>query len=176
MKYRSTITGASLTGTTLMYRDTGALRIFAEHNKDAKLTFDFQFPHRWAGGPVIPHLHYIPMAAGAGDVILRLAYSWATFDEEEGALDAWTTLDDVTLALSSVDQYKNKVLSFGAIPAHPGAGASTFLNVRLERLGDDVGDTYTTSKDHGTAAANFCIRAFDIHALMTRSGTETELA
>jgi hypothetical protein len=50
------------------------------------------------------------------------------------------------------------------------------LVFKVERPGQtDVGDTYDTGKDHGTAAANVWIFFFDLHFQKIKAGTVTPL-
>lgn len=156
------------------YRDTGFNMYFFKHNQDDVINIIFQMTHTWnTTSSVWPHMHVIPMAAGAGDVYFEVKYSWAARGSVLPAIGSWTTTYSTT-TFTADDQYKHKTIGFGDVAPPAGAGASAMLLMKLTRLGTNNLDTYTTGKSGGTAAANLGVLYCDLHFQKTRAGTNTQ--
>lgn len=144
------------------YRDTGQLKAFFRHDQDNEMHGDVQMSHEWAGTAVSLHLHVIPMSNGSGNVRWSGAYFFGNPSAELPAAASWTAIQ-VDQTVVPGDQYQREVLNI-ATPAAPGSpGHSAMLSFHLAREGTNAADTYTTSKDHETAAANMCIESYDVH-------------
>lgn len=159
------------------FRDTGFFMRFFRHNQNDKIFMVYQMRHGWSVSEVRPHMHWIPMASGSGDVVFEYNYCWAcTFDPIPAATH-WIT-GSVTSSLTPPDQYRHQVVTFGSIAppsSSAGMGTSAMLFVAVSRPAkDSAADTYTTSKDHGTAAANAAILYFDMHYQRDYAGSIDE--
>lgn len=155
------------------YRDTGFLMFFLRHNQDDTINIVYQMPHMWdATTAVRPHMHIIPMAAGAGNLYIEYQYAWAPFDIVLGAIASWTT-GSVTVPITLADQYKHRLISIGNITPPAEAGPSTMLLFKTTRAGTNPLDTYSTNKTGGTPSANVGILYLDLHYQKVRAGTET---
>jgi len=155
------------------YRDTGQLKVFFRHDQDNQLHGDVQMPHEWAGTDVEFHLHTIPMASGTGNVYWSGAYAFVNPDAALPAAASWTAISQ-TQSVAPADQYVRQIVELATCTAPVSAKHSAILSFRLARLGDNPSDTYTTSKDHGTAAANLCIESYDVHYQRMLEGSMDE--
>lgn len=90
------------------------------------------------------------------------------------ALASWTPFT-ASLTVNNGDVYKQQILSLGSVVPPAEARESTILLIYLKRFGTDLTDTYTTSKDHGTAAANLGVLSADVHYRFNKVASETEL-
>lgn len=155
------------------YRDTGFLMFFLRHNQDDTINIVYQMPHMWdATTAVRPHMHIIPMAAGAGNLYIEYQYAWAPFDIVLGAIASWTT-GSVTVPITLADQYKHRLISIGNITPPAEAGPSTMFLFKTTRAGTNPLDTYSTNKTGGTPSANVGILYLDLHYQKVRAGTQT---
>jgi hypothetical protein len=159
------------------YRDTGFHMRFFRHNQDDNIFMTYQMPHMWnTSTSVYPHMHYIPVASGSGTLKFSYAYSWLMVNSGTlGAGSSWVT-GSVSASLDASLQYMQKVISFGQIVPPSNAVESCILVFKVERPGaSDASDTYTTSKDHGTASANVAVLYFDLHYQKQKAGTVSQL-
>lgn len=158
------------------YRDTGFFMRFFRHNQDDAIFMRYQMPHGWdPTTAVYPHMHLIPMGSGTGTVKMNFIYSWTLVNGSQlPASSGWVT-GSVTGSYTAADQYVQKVIGFGAIQPPTGSVESAVLVVKVERPGaSDADDTYTTSKDHGTASANVGALFFDLHYQQIKAGTVSQ--
>lgn len=163
------------------FRDTPLRLLFFRHDQDDSLHFVYQFSHKWTlGSTVHPHIHIIPMADPPGpgglDIYFEGQWAWSyggAAGEPVPADAGWTDFTAVH-TVNPGDVYKEVVVELDEVPAPAWAGASANLLLYLKRAGTDPLDTYTTSKDHGTAAANVCALFSDVHYQADRFGTITE--
>jgi len=152
------------------YRDTGFFMRFFRHNQEDQIFMSYQMPHQWNGSSVYPHMHTIPTVSGSGQVELEYSYAWTIMNS--GTLPAgsgWVT-GSVSASYTPDDQYQQKIISFGEVIPPAGAGDSAILVLKVARpiAGSD---TYSGSKDHGTAAANLGILFFDLHYQKIKAGS-----
>lgn len=153
------------------YRDTGFFMRFFRHNQNDNIFMTYQMPHSWDPTTAVrPHMHMIPMASGSGIVNFNFAYSWLKVNSGTlGAGSTWIT-GSLTSSLTPSDQYMQKIASFDVITPPSGAVESILLVFKVERS-TTASDTYSTGKDHGTAAANVGILYFDLHFQKIKAGT-----
>jgi hypothetical protein len=158
------------------YRDTGFFMRFFRHNQDDNIFMRYQMPHGWdTTTDVHPHMHLIPMASGSGVVKMNYAYTWVLVNTGSfpGA-SGWVS-GSVTATYTPSEQYMQKILDFGQISPPANAHESAVLVFKVERPGaSDASDTYQTSKDHGTTAANVGVMFFDLHYQQSKAGTPTQ--
>jgi hypothetical protein len=155
------------------YRDTGFFMRFFRHNQTDSIFMKYQMPHEWNGESVYPHMHAIPMASGSGDVVMEYSYAWSIINS--GTLPAgsgWTT-GSVSASYTPSDQYVQRIILFGEAVPPNSAGDSAVLIVKVSRPTSEE-DTYSSSKDHGTAAANLGILFFDLHYQKIKAGSLTQ--
>lgn len=157
------------------FRNTSYLMSFFRHNADVDLSFEFQMPHTWdPRTSVRPHLHVVPMANGSGNVRITGHYHWAVPDTAIPVLASWTPFETTT-AFVAGDQYQEKFIALGTFAPPAGASESAVLMLFVQRPGSSDGaDTYSTNKDHGTAAANLGLLAADLHYQPHKAGTINE--
>jgi hypothetical protein len=157
------------------YRDTGFFMRFFRDNQNDQIFMAYQMPHGWDPSTAVrPHMHYYPMASGSGVLVFEYAYSWTLVNNGPlGPGSSWTS-GSVSASLTPADQYVQKIMSFGTLTPPSGAHESAVLVFKASRPGvSDPTDTYETSKDHGTAAANIGILYFDLHYQKEKAGTVT---
>ncbi len=166
--------GAALTHE--VFRDTKLKMYFWRYNQNDELFFSYQLPHRWCvGTQVRPHIHVIPMANGAGNVVVDGHFFWSAIGAGIPALASWTTFKIIT-PLVALDQYEHSLLDLGLITPPAGALESSVLLIYMRRPGlADVDDTYQTTKDHGVGAANLGLLSADLHYQAEKAGTEIEI-
>ena len=156
------------------YRDTPFLMEHMAHNQNDSLSFTFQLNHDWDLGPVRPHVHFIPLAAGNGNVILDGYYHFGNPAGVVPALASWTAFS-VTVPIVSADQYTRDIVALPEVIAPTDARHSAMLLLYLRRPGAaSASDTYTTGKPSGTAAANFALEFVDVHYRARQTGTVEE--
>lgn len=155
------------------YRDTGFFMRFFRHNQDDNIFMTYQMSHQWDPTTgVTPHMHCFPMAAGSGVVKFNYAYSWINVGSTLPAAAGWVS-GSVSASFDPSMQYMQKIVSFGTIMPSD-QRESSILVFKVERPGSsDAADTYTASKDHGTAAANLGVIFFDLHYQKIKAGTIT---
>lgn len=164
--------GAALTYES--FRNTGFNMHFFRSNQDDKTFMVYQLPHGWNSGSVRPHMHCVPMASGTGNVIFEYQYYWSPINSTVGDGAMWAS-GSVTASFTPDDQYKHRALSFGTIAPSGAVGPSTMLFFAVSRPGaTNAGDTYDTTKDHGTGAANLAVLYFDAHVQLMKAGTDNE--
>lgn len=156
------------------YQDTGFFMHFFRHNQDDSIFTKYQMSHQWdPTTSVYPHIHFVPMASGTGNIRFSYAYTWSQpfglFSSSIGWISG--TLD---VPVSASQQYLQLVANFGEVLPLSGARESDVLIFKVERSGNDAADTYTASKDHGTAAANVGILFFDTHYRKIKAGTDVQ--
>jgi hypothetical protein len=166
------------------YRDTGFLAYHFVHNQDDELNFRFQTSHAWdTTTPLRVHVHWIPCVnPGATQyVIWEARYAWANYGVEVGALaNGWTTVE-VRASVSTTDAFKPTITSLFEVQPTADCRESSFLLLRLRRLGaatpatPGYTDTYTTSKGYGTASANVLLLGCDAHYQVEKTGTINEI-
>lgn len=157
------------------FRDTGFFMRFFRHNQNDFIFMSYQMSHQWDNSTnVKPHMHYIPMSAGSGVLKFDYAYSWSMVGGALSGSTGWTS-GSISASLAEADQFNQKVISFGTLTPPIGAGDSALLFVKVQRPGaSDAADTYQTSKDHGTAAANVGVLFFDLHYRKIKAGSVNE--
>lgn len=167
------------TGTSGMtleaYRDTGFNIEFTRHDQDNVIGyFKFQMSHKKRLGTALElHVHCIPMVNPASDQVVRfeLQYSWQKAGDEFPTVSSWTT-ETADMTVTTTDAFKHKLFELKSSIAAPSSESySSYFLCRVRRLGTDGGDTYTTSKASGTAAANLAILGVDCHILHDRNGS-----
>ena len=155
------------------YRDTNTEVEFIKHNQVSYMDGAIQFDHDYIlDSEIRLHVHHVPMANASGDVRFEWQYTFAIPGHEVPAVASWTTGHTI-LSLTAGDQYKHKADTlFTLTPS--GAAPSSILLFQVSRNTSHADDTYTTDKDHGTAAANLGILYFDAHYRKGSPGTATE--
>jgi hypothetical protein len=153
------------------YRDTPMKYYHWRYNRADELFCVFQMSHKWAKTAVSPHIHVIPLSAGAGKFAVVGQYAWMRVGEALPANAGWTAIE-LEEDWTAADQYTERIISFPEIPAPPGAQHSHILSIYLKR--DLSRDTYTTNKSYGTPAANVALVSMDTHYQANRTGTITE--
>jgi len=156
------------------YRNTGFYMRFFRHNQDDAIFMTYQLPHMWdVGTAVYPHMHYIAMASGSGNVVFDYAYSWVNVHSVLPAANGWIS-GSVSASLNPSHQYQQSALTFGEM-LPDGNHESSIIVFKVERRGStNASDTYSASKDHGTAAANVGVLFFDLHYQKIKAGTVTQ--
>jgi hypothetical protein len=157
------------------YRDTEQVKSFFRYDRDSTLSFDFQMPHMWAETDVKLHVHLIPMANGSGDAYFTGRTSFSGQGDELPAASSWTSFTKA-FTYAPADQYKRNYDSLTTVAAPALPGSSDILSVLVKREGTSGNDTYTTGKDHGTAAANLCVESMDVHYQRLLQGSEEEFS
>lgn len=155
--------------TVQAYRDTSFFIEHTQHNQDDVVGyFKFQFSHKKRLGSALTscHIHCIPCGANPGSpqvVRFGFSYTWQNSDGTFPANASWTTsTSDMTIG--TTDQYKAKIHSIiTSVSAPASESYSSWLLIRITRLGTDGGDTYTESNPNGTASANLAILGVDCH-------------
>lgn len=173
--------GAGVAALTVeAYRDTAFLMWFLRHDQNDALNFVYQFPHRWDyAKPVVPHLHILPVANPLVTQVARFEgyYAWSRPGYAASplpALTGWTTFGPIDVPIDPGGVYVQNIVSLGAITPPPWARESTCLLIWFRRFGTDAGDTYTTNKVGGTAAANIGLISADVHYRSSKQGTVVE--
>jgi hypothetical protein len=122
-----------------------------------------QIPHTWVEGSELhPHIHWMKINTGAGNVQWQLQYAWSSINE---VLSAWTTLNATTTVNGTPDtntQDKQLITAFPAIDA-TGHGISDSLIMKVSRIG--------ASDSYGSDAR---LIEFDIHYRRTVFASFTE--
>lgn len=140
--------------------DTGML-LFTPNSTDL-VAGVAQMPHSWKEGSTIhPHIHWNAAAAGAGNVLWRLEYSWVA---DEGSFTGTyaTTLNNLVASPG------DGVLMISNFPLNDSGVAGTGLLIsslffwRLSRVGGDASDTF---------AGNARLVEFDIHYQLNSEGS-----
>ncbi len=87
--------------------------------------------------------------------------------------------DDIDGAFLSLENeidpgeaYQQFIVSLGELTPPVWARESPILLIWVQRSGLDGADTYTTSKDHGLAAANVGLLSADVHYRINKIGSE----
>jgi hypothetical protein len=102
--------------------------------------FAVQLPHAYKlGTDLHPHLHWAPLNTNTGNVLWRLEYTIAMFDE---VFIPTQTLD--VLAAASGVAYAHQKSSFAPISGSAITKVSTMLICSLSRIGGDSSDTYAS--------------------------------
>jgi hypothetical protein len=118
-----------------------------------------QLPHAWHEGTDIrPHVHWNPAAAGAGNVLWRLEYTWVA---NEGGVFTGTYAHSLDILAAAGGNGVLAISSFGAVS---GAGMliSSLFFWRVSRIGGDGSDTFAGD-------ARLC--EFDIHYQIDAAGS-----
>jgi len=127
-----------------------------------ELQFSVQLPHEWAEGTDIsPHIHWVPMDAGTGNVRWGLEYTWASID---AVFSNTTIITAATLTSGSMAVNHHNLTELPNIDA-TGKTLSSMLLCRIFRQGDHVDDTYA-----GSAG----LLEIDFHYQINRPGSRTE--
>jgi hypothetical protein len=98
-----------------------------------EVVFSLQLPHGHRGAANI-HLHWAPLTAGAGDVIIEFEY---TVSSRSGVTPA-SIVHRKTFATGGVAKQEQ----INGLVTVAGLGDSDLLICRLARLGNDAADTY----------------------------------
>lgn len=120
--------------------------------------FDLQMPHEWATGSAIaPHIHWVPVTSGSGDVVWGLECVDASIDSVFGNSD----LDSATDAAAET-AYTHQIADFSSRDM-TGHGISTLLICRVYRDAGNAADTY---------AADACALSMDFHVFYGSNGEQ----
>lgn len=149
-------------------RDTETGHLLFDKNSTETIVIFKQFPHYWAEGTDIEmHLHWIKEATGV--VVWQAEYKWYNIGGEWPA--AYTTLTQSEVSPESGDYgdaspaFNIHVMSDFGFIAGTGKTVSSMIEVKLSRLGGNGSDNYDQ---------DVRFLEFDIHALFTGHGSETE--
>jgi len=125
--------------------------------------FTLEMPHDWKENtPIDPHVHWSPIAAGAGNVTWGIEYTWIDINGFFGV----TTFAFATTATAGL--YSHQVTSLGPINPNLGQGhISSILCVRLYRnvLNVQQPDTFNNT---------VALLSLDIHYEANTVGSRTE--
>ena len=105
------------------YRDTDHEIYFANHDAVNTVSLKFQMPHRYSTGSVRAHVHCIPAAAGAGNVVFHTSYAWERSGYEVPVASSWTTVVS-TMAVATAHTWKEKLHHLATCAVATGVGAS----------------------------------------------------
>jgi hypothetical protein len=171
-KYHDDIQGilqTALTGVTQytfrQYRNTGMVMPHIARGDVFSMTF--QMPHRKYLGSALDsvHLHFIPLAAADGNVIIDFAWGW--YNTNSVVPDVLPYTGSKTIPLVAADQYKQKLATVVVNLAAPASEEySSVLFVKCTRA--TTGDTWGT----GELALDY----MDAHYLVDRFGSYLEAA
>jgi len=101
--------------------------------------FTIQLPHKYKEGTdIIPHVHWTPTDANAGDVVWQLEYTWQNINGTFGASTTITVTDS-----TNTTAWEHLVASFSAITG-TNMDISSILVCRLFRDPAHGSDTYTS--------------------------------
>ena len=120
-----------------------------------------QLPHRYAEGTdIIPHVHWAPINANAGDVVWGFEYEWQNVGDQFAAPTTTITVTDACDLVGGGHQV-------AAFPTVSGTGKllSSMLCARLYRDGGNASDTYLS---------NVALFEFDIHYQVDARGSRQE--
>lgn len=155
------------------YRDSPFKMYFWRHNLSDELNMSYQMSHSWlTSSAVRPHLHVVPMSSASGVFAVTGAYAWVGVSGTLGPALQWTGFL-VTRSFTPADQYQHHIVSLGYIEPRVNSAVSDVLLIHLER--EPTTDTYQTSKDSGTAAANVGLLSADTHYRKVELGTVDEI-
>jgi len=156
-----------------VYRDTTMQLQFMKHNQNATLHGKIQIDHDYDLDTEIRfHIHTIPMANALGNAYFTFKHHFAIAGIAVPLAASWTS-DANVIAFVAADQYKHKADTlFTLTPS--GSGHSSILLFELIRESTNMLDTYSTNKDHGTAAANLAALYVDVHYRRASPGSATE--
>jgi hypothetical protein len=155
-----------------VYRDTTQAKSFVRHDQANSVHIDCQMPHEWAGTAVRLHAHTIPMGSVAGNVEWYGFYYFGNANDPLPAVGSWSPISLTDQIVTPQYQRRLTTLAVCAPPAT--ASSSAILSAVVVRNGFSINDSYTSSKDHGTAAANLCIEAIDVHYQRLLTGSRNE--
>jgi len=158
-----------------VYRDTGHYMSHYRRDQDNHLSCKYQMSHEWSGTSATRlHVHCIPVATGAGNVVFQTKYVWGRVGYVLPASASWTTKLS-TMSVASADVYKPVLHHLATCAVVTGCAASSVLYATVSRLGLTASaDTYSASKTGGTAAANLALEFVDNHFTKKRAGTISE--
>jgi hypothetical protein len=169
-KYHDDIQGilqTALAGVTTytprQYRSTGI--VMPHIARDDVFSMVFQMPHRKSLGTPIDsvHLHFIPIAAAAGDI--QISYAWGWYNHNDEIPASLPNTNTITITLASADQYKQKINTIITnLSAPTNEVYSSILYVKLIRL--SAGDTWGTGE--------IALAYMDAHFLSDRFGSYNE--
>ena len=120
-----------------------------------------QIPHRYAEGTdIIPHIHWAPQNANAGNVVWGFEYQWRNVGAQFAAPTTTINVTDATNLVAGEHQV-------AAFAAQSGTGQliSSMLCARLFRDGANAADTYLS---------NAAMLEFDIHYQVDKRGSRQE--
>lgn len=166
--------------TVQVYRDTTFSIEHTRHDQDDVIGYyKFQMSHKKRLGTPLDsvHIHCIPVGANPATnkvVRFQIEYTWQNSDGTFPAATGWTTTtSDMTVGTTS--QYIGKIHSVVLNLAAPDSESySSWLLIRISRLGTDAADTYTESNPVGTSSANLVILGVDCHIVTDRNGSINE--
>jgi hypothetical protein len=119
--------------------------LFPQNDETEILHFVVQFPHRWAGTDVYPHVHYQRTTAGKPTFVLK--YAWFSIDGATAAPGTTIELgtEVMTYSAGSIHQINKSTAAISAT----GKGISSIMVCQLYRkTGDGVtGDVLTYQFD-----------------------------
>lgn len=170
------VLGTALVGVTTwtpaQYRSTGI--VLNNVTSGDVFTMVFQMPHRKKLGTIIDsvHLHYIPLAAVAGDIAFTYAWGWYNHDDViPNTLPNTGTVPDITLAAG--DQYKQKInilISNLALPVSGTDVYSSILYCKFTAAAPADGTNWWSSGGTNSIA----IAYMDAHYITDRNGSLNE--
>lgn len=125
------------------------------------LFFVAQVPHKYKEGTSLHcHVHWEPTNTNTGNVLWRLSYRWRNDRETAGAFT-----DVSVLATANGTASKVQFDDFPEI-SKTNALVSSILDLKVERIGGDLSDTYN---------ANARLKEFDIHFEIDTIGSREEV-
>jgi hypothetical protein len=133
---------------------------FANNAENTASASGTQLPHSWVEGTVVEaHVHWVKKAAGSGNVLWQLQYSFARIGETFPALQTLRSSTATVADPGTGDHHL--VTSFGEI-AMTGKGISTCAKIIIKRIGGDAADSYSNVAQ---------LVSFDLHILKDSLGS-----
>jgi len=133
--------------------------LFPQNDTAERLYFVVQFPHRWAGTTVYPHVHY--KRTVAGKPVFKLLYSWFAIGGAAIAPATTIIMDSelVTYSSGSIHQINDNATGI----AGTGKGISSIMVCELFR-------------DDNTVAGDVLAYQMDFHFEIDTLGSRTQYA
>lgn len=156
--------------TSEKYRDTPVILQWFRHDQNDSLVARYQTPHNWMRDELEPHGHFIPGAAGGGNVLLhgRCAYSC----RDSLPLPVWADWTPFSYIVPIGAQWMPFASSFDLFnPPLAARLQSSHFYIWLERSGTDPSDTFDGAKPTHTPQANLALEYLDAHAHLAGIGT-----
>lgn len=120
-----------------------------------------QMPHRYAEGTnVVPHIHWAPQNANAGNVVWGFEYQWRNVGAQFANPTTTITVTDATNLVAG----EHQVAAFAAVNGSGQLLSSMFCG-RIFRDGANAADTYLS---------NAAMLEFDLHYQVDARGSRQE--